>query len=64
MPDTHAKEVHCDEECVNTMGFTAKFGMQECPECTKDCRTSVSWDKVEILRIHVCSGILGTILGH
>jgi hypothetical protein len=46
MPDTHAKEVHCDEECVNTMGFTAKFGMQECPECTKDCRTSVSWDKM------------------
>jgi hypothetical protein len=43
MPD---HEVSCDKECVDTMGFTAKFGLEECPECVHDCSLSVTWDKM------------------
>lgn len=46
MPHTHSKNVHCDQECVNTMGFRATFGTKECPECTENCSTSVTWDKM------------------
>lgn len=43
----------CDAECVEMMGFTAKFGLgdgecigkaAECP-ATKDCTTSVTWSE-------------------
>lgn len=36
----------CDEECIQTMGFTAKFGLAECETCTEKCETSVTWDKM------------------
>lgn len=36
----------CDEECIQTMGFTAKFGLEECETCTDQCATSVTWDKM------------------
>ena len=36
----------CDKECVDTMGFTAKFGLAECEHCTDDCKLSVPWDKM------------------
>jgi len=36
----------CDEECIQTMGFTAKFGLRECETCTDGCHTSVTWDKM------------------
>lgn len=36
----------CHEECIQTMGFTAKFGLRECESCTDQCETSVTWDKM------------------
>ena len=32
--------------CMQTMGFTAKFGLRECESCTDQCETSVTWDKM------------------
>jgi len=36
----------CDQECVDTMGIKASFALDDCPECTKDCEMSVTWEKM------------------
>ena len=46
----------CDAECLETMGFTAKFGVKECignaAECpaTAGCNTTMTWDKFRELK--------------
>jgi len=46
MPEEGDRKSNCDHECVDTMGFTAKFGLAECPECTANCTMSVTWDRM------------------
>ena len=36
----------CDKECVDTMGFTAKFDLAPCDHCVSGCNMSVPWDKM------------------
>jgi len=36
----------CDKECVDTMGFTAKFDLAPCDHCVSGCHMSVPWDKM------------------
>jgi len=42
----HNSTTGCDKECIDTMGFTAKFGLNECNNCTKSCNMTVPWDKM------------------
>jgi hypothetical protein len=44
--EEHNATAGCDKECIDTMGFTAKFDLEECENCTKHCRLSVPWHKM------------------
>jgi len=36
----------CDQECMESLGLTASFGLVPCAECTRNCSLSLPWEKL------------------